>query len=97
MLAVKVLTEIDAEDAEYFFDRLASGEGLYRCDPIFELRNALQEEMQQAGGKTRTGRNNTWKLAIIIKAWNKYRNGETVKLLSYRPGGANRERFPEPI
>lgn len=97
VLAVKVLTEIDAEDAEYFFDRLASGEGLYRCDPIFELRNALQEEMQQPGGKTRTGRNNTWKLAIIFKAWNRYRNGETVKLLAYRPGGANREKFPEPI
>lgn len=90
--AIKLFTEIDAADAEHFFDRLASGEG-YKGEPIFELARALQE----ASDKTKISRTPTWKLAVMIKAWNKYRLGEEVKLLSYRPGGSNREKFPEPI
>ena len=94
--AIKLFTEIDAEDAKYFFDRLASGEGLYRGEPIFEARRLLKED-EATTSNTRAGRTSTWKMAILIKAWNKYRNGETIKQLSYRPGGANREKFPEPI
>lgn len=90
--AIKLFTEIDAEDAEHFFDRLASGEG-YKGDPIFELARALQD----ASDKTKISRTPTWKLAVMIKAWNKYRLGEPLKMLAYRPGGSNREQFPEPI
>lgn len=94
--AIKLFTEIDAEDAKYFFERLASGEGLYRGEPIFEARRLLKED-EATTSNTRAGRTSTWKMAILIKSWNKFRNGETVKQLSYRPGGANREKFPEPI
>lgn len=94
--AIKLFTEIDPEDAEYFFTRLASAEGHYRGDPIFEARRALMDEAT-GSTQTRGGRTSTWKMAILIKSWNKYRNGETIKQLSYRPGGANREKFPEPI
>ena len=94
--AIKLFTEIDAEDAKYFFERLASDEGHYRGEPIFEARRLLKED-EATASNTRAGRTSTWKMAILIKAWNKYRNGETVKQLSYRPGGANREKFPEPI
>lgn len=92
VLTARLFMEIDAADAEYFFDRLASGEG-YKGDPIFELARALQD----ASDKTKISRTPTWKLAVMIKAWNKYRLGEEVKLLSYRPGGSKREKFPEPI
>ena len=94
--AIKLFTEIDAEDAKYFFERLASDEGHYRGEPIFEARRLLKED-EATTSNTRGGRTSTWKMAILIKSWNKYRNGETVKQLSYRPGGANREKFPEPI
>jgi hypothetical protein len=94
--AIKILSEIDPDDADYFFSRLGSDEGHYKGEPIYELRRALLDNAA-ATSKTRGGRTTTWKLAIIIKAWNKYRNGETIKQLSYRPGGANREKFPEPI
>ena len=94
--AIKLFTEIDADDAKYFFDRLESGEGLYRGDPIFEARRLLKED-EATTSNTRAGRTSTWKMAILIKSWNKFRNGETIKQLSYRPGGANREKFPEPI
>lgn len=96
IVAIRLFTEIDEEDAAYFFDRLESDEGHYRGEPIFEARRALKDAAA-ATSHTNSGRTSTWKLAILIKAWNKYRNGETVKQLSYRPGGANREKFPLPI
>lgn len=96
IIAIRLLTEIDAEDAAYFFDRLESDEGHYRGEPIYEARRTIKDAAESTS-KTTGGRTSTWKLAIIIKAWNKYRNGETIKQLSYRPGGANREKFPEPI
>lgn len=94
--AIKIFTEIDAEDAQYFFERLASDEGHYRGEPIFEARRLLKED-EATTSNTRGGRTSTWKMAILIKSWNKFRNGEIIKQLSYRPGGANREKFPEPI
>lgn len=92
-LAIKLFTEIDAADAEHFFDRLASDEGHYSGEPIYHLRKALLVPKDQ----NKISYTPTWKLAVFIKAWNKYRVGEEVKLLAYRPGGSNREKFPEPI
>jgi len=94
--AIKLFTEIDPEDAKYFFERLASDEGHYRGDPIYEARRALKDNADTTSN-TRASRTSTWKMAIVIKAWNKFRNGETIKVMTYRPGGANREKFPEPI
>ena len=42
-------------------------------------------------------RSQTYLLAITLKAWNAYRQGETVGLYRWRPGGAKPEAFPEPI
>lgn len=84
--------QIDAVDSEYFFDKLTSGAGLETGDPILALRNAL------IASKTAKGtRNMTYVSAIIIKAWNKFRKGEPASMIKYTPGGANPERFPEPI
>jgi hypothetical protein len=35
--------------------------------------------------------------AIMIKAWNAYRRGDSIGLLSFKSGGAKPERFPEPV
>ena len=92
-LAHKLFYGIDYDDAEHFFNRLASDEGHYKGDPIYALRKILLSP-KEAGKLQYTP---TYKLAVMIKAWNKFRAGEEVKLLTYRPGGANPEKFPEPI
>ncbi len=80
-----------AEDAEYFLARLGDGQGLVKGDPIYELRRTAKDARSVRGE-----RSVTYLIAITIKAWNAYRDGNQVGLLRYRPGGANPERFPEP-
>lgn len=91
-LAWWVFRQIDYDDAEFFFSRLGDGQSLVKGDPIYELRRTLQESKSVRGE-----RNRTWMLAITIKSWNAYRNGDTVGLFRWRPGGAKPEAFPEPI
>ena len=90
-LLMFVFYDIDGDDAEFFFDRLAGGEHLAKGDPIYELRARLKEVKDIRGTKSQT-----FMAAIAIKAWNKYRDGETISLLKYTVGGANPEKFPEP-
>lgn len=84
-------SEIDSEDADFFFDRLASGAGLERNHPILSLR-ALLLNLKSAPGTSNT----TYVTAVTIKAWNKFRAGEDCTQLKFRTGGANPEAFPEP-
>ena len=93
MTALKVLYEIDPEDAEHFFERLASDENQQSGDPIYALRRILL----QPKDNSKISYSPSYKLAVLIKAWNKYRAGESVMVLKYRAGGANPESFPEPI
>lgn len=90
-LLVKLFYEINEDDCEWFFDRLTSHEGL-RGDPIYELDKALTKA-DMGSVKVRT----SWRIAVTIKAWNKFRSGESMSVLRYSPGGANPERFPEPV
>lgn len=83
---------IDATDADYFFEKLFAGDSLDRGNPILTLRNAL------IASKTTKGSANPVHLAAItIKAWNKYRAGESASILRFTPGGANPEAFPEAL
>lgn len=90
-LLIHVFEAINPDDAEFFFDRLTTGEMLGQGDPIYELRRSLSQLKSQIGEKPQT-----YIAAICIKAWNKYRDGEDVKLLKFTSGGANPEQFPEP-
>jgi hypothetical protein len=89
------LPQIDAADFEYFINKLKEPYG-EAGDPIFELRLALLSgrEQKMRGGR---GMNPSYQLAIICKAWNKFRSGEQVGILRYRQGGAKPEAFPEPF
>jgi hypothetical protein len=90
-LMMFVLDQVDAEDADYFFRTLETGEMLSAGHPIHTLRQALQN------AKFSNRKEDTAKAgAYIIKAWNKYRAGESLQSLSFRPGGANPEPFPLP-
>lgn len=87
------LSKIDADDAQFFFDSLRDGDGLVRGNPIHTLREHLLALKNNQRGVLNT----TYMAAVVIKAWNKYRLGEECKQLKFRPGGANPEKFPEPI
>jgi hypothetical protein len=83
--------QLDSDDAAHFFDRLHDGQNLAKGDPIYELRRTVE-----ASRTVRGERSTTYLTAIMIKAWNAYRDGRTIDLLRFRPGGAQPERFPEP-
>lgn len=87
-----LFSQIDPADADFFFDRLHDGQNIAKGDPIYELRRAVDGSRSVRGE-----RSSTYLTAILIKAWNAYREGVTVGLLTYRPGGSRPERFPEPI
>lgn len=87
-----MFAQLDTEDADFFFNRLGDGQSLAKGDPIYELRRTV-ESLKSVRGERSQG----YMSAITIKAWNAYRRGEKISILRYRPGGANPERFPEPI
>lgn len=88
-----IFTRADPDEAEEFFERLATGADLDAHDPIMLLRQKLVE---LRGG---TGRNKgvdvTYKAALTIKAFNAWRRGERLAQLQWRRGGAHPERFPD--
>jgi hypothetical protein len=87
----QVSGEDAANDAEFFFARLADGQGLVKGDPIYELRRSVENSKTVRGQ-----RSERYLTAILIKAWNAYRDGSKVGLLTFRPGGEKPERFPQP-
>lgn len=95
-LAAWLFERIDVEDAEFFWERMADGSNLGEDSPIRALRELLLREARlNRNGRPRMRVDLS--LAFVIKAWNAYREGKPVKVLTYRSGGANPERYPEPV
>jgi hypothetical protein len=87
--------DIDSYDAEYFFGRLVDGNlvndgGVDLTHPIY----VLKKQLATLSENTRGERNRIYLGALVVKAWNKYRDGEPISMLKFRPGGANPEKFP---
>lgn len=80
------------EDVRFFFDRLVDFQGLQKGDAIYELRKTLESSRSVRGE-----RSEVFLTAITIKAWNAFRSGKQVGLLSFKTGGARPEKFPEAI
>lgn len=78
-------------DVEFFFARLSDGQSMVKGDPIYELRRAAENSKTVRGQ-----RSERFLTAITIKAWNAYRDGVKIGLLTFRPGGEKPERFPLP-
>lgn len=91
-LAHYLFEEIDPDDAEEFFARLADGQNLTKGDPIYELRAALDRTRQERGPRAIA-----YTLALLIKAWNAYRLGEKIGVLTFKMGGSHPETYPEPL
>lgn len=86
-----LFSRIDDSDASFFFDRLHDGQNLVKGDPVYELRRVAE-----ASRTVRGERSSTFLTAVMIKAWNAYRDGKPIALLTFKAGGAVPEKFPEP-
>lgn len=64
----------DEEQADAFFEKLFSGEGLSRMSPIWHLRNRLVSDAIQ-----RTKRTSYERIGFVIKSWNSFRGGREMK------------------
>jgi hypothetical protein len=87
------LNQIDSEECSQFFERLISQEDHHQGDPIFALRRVLLSNSSAGRVRSLPAQNVA---ALMIKAWNKWRDGERVEVLMWRGGGSNPEAFPEP-
>jgi hypothetical protein len=91
-----VFSGIDAGDAEWFFKHLGTGAIADEFHPIITLRkkadDIAEESRRRGGGRVPED----VLLAYVIKAWNAYRDGSQLKILRFKPGGANPEKFPDP-
>lgn len=94
-LAMWITDAIDFEDSDFFWTHLANGTDLEEGSPILALRRwALDPNSDKS---RRGGQAGVITGARIIKAWNKFRAGESLTRLTWNPGGANPEKFPEAI
>jgi hypothetical protein len=87
-----LFSDIDAEDTVFFFDRLGDGQSLAEGDAIYALR-CWFEVNRDATKRATVG----YAGAVTVKAWNAYREGREVKRLYWKQGGANPEKYPEPV
>ena len=85
---------VDEDDRDAFFDGVENGVGLDENDPIYRLRERLLER-----ALSQSANRNFWTqqviTALIIKAWNLWRDGRTVQQLRVRLGGSAPESYPE--
>lgn len=85
---------IESEDAEEFFDKLIGGVALEEKNPIYVLRSWLEKLNQGQYGGQRNSIIITH--AMIVKAWNFWRDGEQVQRISWKASGLKAEPLPEP-
>lgn len=85
-----------ANDAEAFFEALRDGSGLEKGSPILLLRNGILQMTAATPGR-RIMFDQMTMLAVIIKAWNAWRQGTQLTGLTWRGGGKNPEPFPTPV
>ena len=91
-LAFWIFSSIDQDDAEGFADRMVD---VQSGSHFGLLRQRFLDDRNAADGVL--GYRKDLALALIIKVWNAYRTGDTVKLLRYRAGGANPEQYPKRV
>ena len=80
-----IFGQYDNKVAGEFFEKLATGEGLKRGDPILLLRDKLADKER--------GRTQEVIAAVMIKAWNAWLSGETITAhhLRFRTGKGGEE------
>lgn len=83
---------VDPEEAAAFFESLRSGAELEPRDPVYVLRSLMVRQMAlPTERRWRTDET----AALIIKAFNKWREGGPITYLKWTRGGVKREDFPK--
>ncbi|MBS2531985.1 hypothetical protein KGQ20_04300 [Catenulispora sp. NF23] len=89
-----LLARIDAAPANWFMQRIADGAGLQLGHPALVFRDRLRREREALRGRGSLSADLI--LALLIKAWNCYRAGDTITKLQLPTGGLTAETFPIP-
>ncbi|OLE24236.1 MAG: hypothetical protein AUG49_13760 [Catenulispora sp. 13_1_20CM_3_70_7] len=89
-----VLAGIEATSADWFMQRIADGAGLQLGHPVLVFRDRLRREREALRGRGNLSADLI--LALLIKAWNAYRAGDTITKLQLPTGGLTVETFPTP-
>jgi hypothetical protein len=84
-----VKAKVDRDDLDDFMDHLASGANMDADNPILALREMLKRTVRKKRRWTREEQ-----LALFIKAFLKWSNGEKTRAVSFKVGGAAPEAFP---
>lgn len=84
-----ILTGVDAEDCEFFLDRMLNPFELPEGSPLLALRKRLLDTIGRDLGETEYS-------ALVLKAWNQFRDGTSIQTLVWRRGGSTPEPFPVP-
>lgn len=87
------LDTIDADDNEAFWSALIEGVNLNEGSPVLALRRWLERQASSAVGARASS---LVAHALIIKAWNAWREGRHVEQLNWKASGMKAEAFPEP-
>ncbi len=77
------------EVASLFMSKLALGDGLSVDNPAYRARDRLITNKNNKG-KLKF----LYKLAIVIKAWNKFNLGDSCKAISWKESGEKQEEMP---
>ena len=83
-----MMAKVDEAAAMKFMEQLAFGFNLTTSSPVFKLRSMLAKAKVDKTKKLSV----SYERALIIKAWNFFRKGKTVKILKY---DTEREDFPK--
>lgn len=89
-ILVLAFDSVNSDDANHFWKVLGTGQSTIENDPIILCRERLLAHAIDKHKKL----NQETIAALIIKAWNAYERGETIKQLKYTAGGVNKESFP---
>lgn len=92
-----LFSAIDASDADYFMDRLASGAGLPESSPLLLLRNMSLQAASNSANPQHISMPVYRQAGLLVKAWNAWRENRPMQVLYFRTGGANPETFPKPV
>jgi hypothetical protein len=83
---------IDPEQADAFIAQIDIGDGLQQKDPVFALRSWLRGQMAKQA-QARLGAD--FYLAVMIKTWNYWAQGQELEIVSFKRGGTFKEKMPQ--
>lgn len=83
-------SQLNPEEADDFFYALSEGADLAKTDAIFVLRRNLIQDARRSFERMPDYR----EAAVIIKAWNAYREGKPLNNVAFKYGPTYKETFP---